>query len=108
MSQPSSEITFSVNSSNKVINQISTLSFYFTTGQFKPSGAILELIFPHDLPIFSVNFLFTGISKITQSLIYSITGQTVKITNAIGQYYESTDIHYFKASSIINPVKIIF
>jgi hypothetical protein len=89
-----------------VINQKSSLSFYFTTGQFKPSGAILELIFPDDLPISSVNFVsITGMSKITQNVIFSITGQTVKMTNAIGQYYESTDIHYFKASSIINPVK---
>jgi hypothetical protein len=84
---------------------MASLSFVFMTAQFKPQGAILELIFPDDLPISQLNLnTITGISKIQPTVNYTINGQNVLMSNAISIYYTASDIHFFKVSNIQNPV----
>ena len=84
---------------------MTSLSFVFKKTQFIPPNAILELIFPSDMPISQMTLnSIIGISQIEPVVNYSITGQTVRMTNAIRKYYTSDFIHYFKVSSVQNIV----
>jgi hypothetical protein len=109
VTQPSSVTVFTIYSTDMMINQKASLSIYFATSQFKPKDAILEIIFPDDMSISEATLTsISGISKIPQIVNYSVTGQTVLMTNAISTYYSSTDFHFFKVSSVLNPVRKIF
>jgi hypothetical protein len=104
VSQPSNVTTFSISSSLTSVSQMASLSFIFQTANFIPVGAILELIFPNDLPISQLTLSSViGISKIEPVVNYTISGQTVRMTNAISVYYSSSDVHYFRLTSIQNP-----
>jgi len=109
VSSPSTFSSFAITSSNTVVNQMAPLDFIFTTSNFIPQGAILELIFPSDLPISQVTLnSINGITKIQPIVSYSINNQNVLMTNAISSYYTSQDIHYFIVNSIQNPVILTF
>jgi hypothetical protein len=84
---------------------MTSFSFFFQTPFFKPQGAILELIFPQDLPIsqLSINQV-SGISKLEPVINYTVNGLIIRMSNAISQFYTSSDVHYFRISSIQNPV----
>jgi hypothetical protein len=104
VTQPASITTFSVTNSQGSINQMDSLNFIFQASNFLPVGAILELVFPSDLPISQLTLSsVAGISKIEPVVNYTINGQTVRMTNAISVYYTALDVHYFRVSSIQNP-----
>lgn len=110
MISPSTIPTFTFDSNgNTTINQMASLSFIFTTYQFIPAGAILELIFPNDLAInqSSLNSI-VGVANIQPVVSYTISGQSVLMSNAITVYYLNTLVHYFTVSSIQNPVNKYF
>lgn len=79
------------------------------TANFLPQNAILELIFPDDLPISQLTLnSIIGIIKIQSNVNYTIDRQRIIMSNAIGAvYYTSSDIHFFRVSSIQNPVSDI-
>ena len=79
------------------------------TDNFLPQNALLELIFPDDLPISQLTLnTISGIIKIQSTVNYTIDRQRILMTNAIGSvYYTSSDIHFFRVSSLQNPVRDI-
>ncbi len=74
MKIPSYIPTFTVTSLDRIINKQTDFNFVFTTKNFIPKGAKLELIFPDSLPLNKLILLsIQGISKIKSLVNYSIS-----------------------------------
>ncbi len=108
VSEPSDVSYLSITSSNTTINVMNSLNVVFKTSNFKPKGAILEMTFPSEFKISELTLnSVTGLSKIETNVLYTINGNVLKMTNAINDYYSSSEIHYFRISFVKNPVLLI-
>ena len=78
------------------VSSLTTFSFVFTTSNYLPKDAVLEIILTSDFTNLDKNIIkINGISKLNTLgyLNYELNGNKFKILNAVNQYYLKTDVH---------------